>query len=320
VQRSNLIKVAALEPWNGKIAMKSRGKEEVGRQLPVGEEIFLDHVGHFVRDPDGASRALTRAGFAPAPVSVQVSPDSRGTPRPTGTGNVTAMFTRGYIEALFKTADTPLGRELDSAMARYPGVHLAAFAVADAAKARRRLAEAGFRVRPLVELQRPVETAQGVGTAAFTVARVESGEMPEGRIQMLTHHTEATVWQKRWLAHPNRALGLASVMIVVSDLDEAAERFTRFTGRKAQRSPLGQTIALDRGRVDLVSPEGLAQAVPGIAIPSLPFIGAYGIKVKSLGALETILAQGGVRTRPYDDGLLAPFPEQLGQGAWLFTE
>jgi catechol 2,3-dioxygenase-like lactoylglutathione lyase family enzyme len=253
-------------------------------------------------------------------VSVQVSPDSRGTPRPTGTGNVTAMFTRGYIEALFKTADTPLGRELDSAMARYPGIHLIAFGVADAAKAHHRLAEAGFRMRPLVELQRPVETAQGVGTAAFTVARVESGEMPEGRIQMLTHHTEDTVWQKRWLTHPNGALGLASVMIVVTDLDEAAERFTRFTGRKAQRSPLGQTIALDRGRVDLVSPEGLAQAVPGIAIPSLPFIGAYGIKVKSLGALETILAQGGVRTRPYDDGLLAPFPEQLGQGAWLFTK
>ena len=55
----------------------------------------------------------------------------------TGTGNVTAMFSRGYIETLFKTADTPIGRELDSAMARYPGVHLAAFAVADAARLHR---------------------------------------------------------------------------------------------------------------------------------------------------------------------------------------
>jgi len=101
--------------------------------LPLGEEIFLDHVGHFVRDPDAASRALIRAGFAPAPVSVQTATDAAGATSLTGTGNVTAMFSRGYIEMLFKTADTPIGRELDNAMTRYRGVHLAAFAVADAA-------------------------------------------------------------------------------------------------------------------------------------------------------------------------------------------
>src|SRR5262245_49767223 len=111
------------------------------RQLPILEEIFLDHVAHFVRHPQSASRALTRAGFAPTPVSIQVVPDPDGAPRPTGTGNVTAMFARGYIEVLFKTADTPLGRELEMARASYPGVHLAAFAAADAAAAHRRLAE-----------------------------------------------------------------------------------------------------------------------------------------------------------------------------------
>src|SRR6266446_121016 len=115
---------------------------ETDRQLPTGDEIFLDHVGHFVREPEAASRALQRAGFAPTPISVQVNPDpAGGAPRPTGTGNVTAMLRRGYLEMLFKTADTPLGRELDEAMGRYAGVHLAAFAVADAAKAHARLTE-----------------------------------------------------------------------------------------------------------------------------------------------------------------------------------
>ena len=109
------------------------------RQLPVGDEIFLDHVGHFVRDPQAATRALVRAGFAPTPVSVQTQPDpAGGAPRLTGTGNVTAMLTRGYVEVLFKTADTPLGHELDAAMARHAGIHLVAFAVADAAGAHRR--------------------------------------------------------------------------------------------------------------------------------------------------------------------------------------
>ena len=67
-----------------------------------------------MRDPEAAARALARAGFAPTPVSVQYNPD--GTP--TGTGNVTAMFSRGYIEVLFKTADTPLGREFDAGARR----------------------------------------------------------------------------------------------------------------------------------------------------------------------------------------------------------
>src|SRR4029453_14484788 len=145
--------------------------------------IFLDHVGHFVRDPHAAGRPLARAGFAPTPVSAQVVPDPEGTPRPTGTGNVTAMFSRGYIEVLFKTADTPLGRELDAALARHGGVHLAAFSVADAAGAHRGLVSAGFRMQPLVHMQRPVDTGGAPGIAAFTLARLEAGEKPGGRPQ-----------------------------------------------------------------------------------------------------------------------------------------
>ena len=69
------------------------------------------------------------SGFAPTPASIQVNPDPKGgAPQLTGTGNVTSMLPRGYIEILFKTADTTLGREFDSAMARYAGVQLAAFA------------------------------------------------------------------------------------------------------------------------------------------------------------------------------------------------
>src|SRR5882757_1460862 len=206
----------------GKGPTMQGARSEADRQLPIGDEIFLDHLGHFVRDPDAASKALIRAGFAPTPVSIQVNPDpAGGTPQPTGTGNVTVMFQRGYLEVLFKTADTALGRQLDTGLARYGGVHLAAFAVADAARAHRRLTDQGFRMQPLVNMQRPVDTGHGPGTAAFTLARVEAGEMPEGRIQILTHRTEPMVWQPRWLDHPNGALALTSVAIVVADPWEA---------------------------------------------------------------------------------------------------
>jgi hypothetical protein len=290
---------------------------DVDRQLPVGEEIFLDHVGHFVRDADSAAEALTRAGFGATPRSIQVNRDD-GTL--TGTGNVAVMLERGYLEFLFKTADAPLGRELDAAIAHYAGVHLAAFSVADAAAAHGRLAAHGFRVRPLAEMQRPVDTGIGAGVAAFTVARIASGEMAEGRIQILTHRTEDTVWQTRWLAHSNGSMALAGLVIAVADLEEAAHRFARFTGRGASASHLGRTIHLDRGRLELVPAEAFTSLLPDVTVPRLPFMGAYGLLVRSLGEAEAVLRRGDLHPRRIGAALAALFPEELGIGAWLFAE
>ena len=168
-------------------------------------------------------------------------------------------------------------------------------------------------------MQRPVDAEGKLGTAAFTVARLEPGEMPEGRIQLLTHRSEAMVWQPRWLSHPNGALGLVSVMIAVRDVGETAERFGRLTGRQAKTSRLGQAIDLDRGRVDLVTAATFAQMFPQVPIPSLPFIGAYEIGVGSLEIVERILVQGGLAMQRLGQSLVAAFPAELGCGAWRFS-
>jgi Glyoxalase-like domain len=297
------------------------GVDGIDRRLPAGDEIFLDHVAHFVADADAAAQALAQAGFTATPQSIQVNPDaSGGPPRPTGTGNVTAMLDRGYIEFLFKTADTPLAREFDTAMARYRGLHLVAFAVADAAGTHARLATAGFALRPLVDMQRPIETSEGAGVAAFSIVRLQPGEMPEGRIQALTHRTESTVWQERWLGHRNGATGLIDVVIVEPDVAEAAARFARFLGRPAAFDRFGQSIALDRGRVQLMSSLMLEQSLPGLEIPAFPFICAYGIAVRSLAATAACLDAGGVAFSRRDGCLVAPFPAPLGNGCWAFVE
>jgi hypothetical protein len=297
------------------------GAEEIARRLPVNHEIFLDHIAHFVSDVEGASRALARAGFAPTPVSIQVDPGpAGGPPQPTGTGNVTCMLERGYLEILFKTSDTTLGRELDAAIARYRGVHLAAFAVTDAAAMLARLGQAGLRTRPLAKMQRPVTTASGDGIAAFSVVRLVPGEMPEGRIQALTHHTEHTVWQPRWLSHPNGATGLIDVVIAEADVEEAAGRFRRFLGRDPKAGRSGPAFHLDRGRVQLVTAASLAQLFPRLAIPDLPFIACYGIAVASLDQTAALLEAGAVAFERQPGCLIAPFPDELGIGAWAFVE
>jgi hypothetical protein len=292
---------------------------KIDRQLPVGEEIFLDHVGHFVIDPDAASEALLRAGFAVTPRSVQVNPDGEGGVRLTGTGNVTSMFRRGYIEILFKTADTALGREFDVAVTRYSGVHLAAFSVSDAAAAHQRLESSAFRMRPLVTMQRPVVTEGGSDVAKFSVARVEPGQMVEGRIQILTHHTEKTVWQPRWLSHPNGVVGLIDVVIATADLDETANRFSRFLGRPAINNATGKAIPLDRGGVQLATPKMFSRLAPDIRIPSLPFIGLYAVSVTSISVVCDALQRGAVPFVQRGECVFACFPSALGTGAWLFV-
>jgi acyl-CoA synthetase (AMP-forming)/AMP-acid ligase II len=316
IDRAALRRIAAERVAELHFRRENAGRVEVDRQLPVGDEIFLDHVGHFVPDPAAAARALARAGFSPTPASIQVGPDGA----PTGTGNLTAMFARGYVEVLFKSADTPLGRELDVALASHAGVHLAAFSVADAGSAHRRLAAAGFRVRPLAEMRRPVDTEQGSDVAAFTVARVEPGVMAEGRVQILTHRTEHAVWQRRWLMHRNGSFGLDALVIVVASLPEAAERFVRFTARPALASRLGRTIRLDRGRVELVTADAFTALLPEVRIPRLPFMGAYGLFVPSLDETDSVLRACGLRPRRLGAALASRFPAELGEGAWLFAE
>ncbi len=300
---------------------EKRPTAEVDRRLPVGGEIFLDHVAHFVADPDRARGALARAGFAPTPISIQVNPDSAGgPPRPTGTGNVTCMLDRGYLEVLFRTADTPLGREFDAAMARYGGVHFAAFAVADARATHARLAQSGFRMQPLVAMQRPVETAAGDDIAAFTIVRVAPDEMPEGRIQTLTHLTERTVWQPRWLTHSNGAIGLLDIVIAETDAEEAAGRFRRFLDRDAKANQFGPAFHLDRGRVQLIAAASLGQLFPRLAIPDLPFMAAYAIAVTSLEQTTACLQAGHIAFERQAGYVTAPFPGDLGVGCWVFVE
>jgi Glyoxalase-like domain len=299
---------------------KPASVDGIDRQLPAGHEIFLDHIGHFVRDADAANGALTRCGFAPAPGAIHANRDAAGTIHPTGTGNVTVMFERGYLEILFKTADTPLTKEFDAALADHAGVHLAAFSVADAQADHRRLAKDGFRVRPLEHLQRPVDTAAGEQSATFTLARVEPGEMPEGRIQSLTHHTEDAVWQRQWLSHPNGATGLLDLVIAVADVEEAAQRFTRFTNRAATRTPGGALINLDRGGVYLVSHHRASEKLPEVATATLPFMIGYALRVNALADAEAAVERADLEWRAIEDGLVATFPVELGEGAWFFVE
>ncbi|MGY8958583.1 MAG: hypothetical protein ACKVKG_03460, partial [Alphaproteobacteria bacterium] len=62
-------------------------RNEVDRQVPEGDEIFLDHTAHFVGGLDVAMAALQRLGFSPSGVNLQNNVGVDGVSRPSGTSN-----------------------------------------------------------------------------------------------------------------------------------------------------------------------------------------------------------------------------------------
>jgi hypothetical protein len=119
----------------------------------------------------------------------------------------------------------------------------------------------------------------------FSVVRVPPGKMPEGRIQILQHHTPDLMWQARWLDHPNRVQTLLSILLAVIDPEEAANRFGRFIGRSADklRPDLWRVVA-DRGDLAFVAAEALSSVLPDSQPPTTPFMAAYALGSRDLAA------------------------------------
>jgi glyoxalase-like protein len=269
--------------------------------------VNLDHVGNFVPDIDEAGRALEKLGFTLTPFSSHIhraQPDSEPT---TGSGNRCAMFRRGYLEFLTPIGNTNIADEIRDAIERYIGAHLIAFGTVDPQQDHARLVRMGLAPLDPIALQREISTPAGNATARFTVVRVPSGNMPEGRIQFCQHHTPELVWQTRWLAHANRAASLQGVILCVANPREAAERYARFTGSDPQVN--GILFA------DAASFERRLHKKP----PALPWIAGCILESDDIEATADYFRKSRVDVRSIGSRLLVELPNSVG-GMLIFEK
>lgn len=274
--------------------------------------ITLDHVAHYVPAIDAASAALSRLGYTLTPFSAQAHRlETNGPLLPAGTANRCVMLQNGYLECLTPTHDTANARQLQSAIARYTGVHLIAFGTHAPQADFARLEDEGFAPLPPVALQRQTTTESGTAIARFTVVRVAPAAMAEGRIQYCQHHTPDVVWQTRWLAHANHAVGLAGVLLCVADPAEAARRYARFTGLPAQQAGRAWRLNTARGYVLFADAATLQHAL-GVTAPTLPWIAGYVIDSDDMVATRHVVAGQTLGPR-----IGVPLPAALG-GIMIF--
>ncbi|CAN0162451.1 unnamed protein product [Discosporangium mesarthrocarpum] len=286
-------------------------------QTPQPGQIFLDHVGWFVPDMDVASVVFNGLGFPLTPFTVHMNEQPDGSRVPSGTANRCAMIRRGYLEVLTRVpeVESAITAQMDAGLARYTGLHLIAFTVGDTDAATAKLREAGFAPEPPIALRRPMPLDEGgEGTAAFSVIRLPSDAMAEGRVQVLSQDTPDVVWQPSVTADENGLDMLSGLLICADDPEEAATRYARFTGKQKIARGRGYRIDLDRGRLTICDSGDCRRMLPGIDIPSMPFIAAVSIRSADIGATRVFLAAA-------DVPLLADTPEcvivspEAGMGA-----
>jgi hypothetical protein len=145
--------------------------------------------------------------------------------------------------------------------------------------------------------------------------------MPEGRVQVVEHHTPELLWQARWLAHANGASALLASIVCVADVNEAASRFARFAGTTARREKDVTIIESSaHGRV-LILDSMAAKSLLGVAAPSLPWIAGTLLRVDDLHATARYLQQAGCAATAIAGGsaLVTIAAPTLG-GVFVFTD
>jgi hypothetical protein len=281
--------------------------------------VALDHVGLCTDAAAQLWQAYERLGFTLTPVARQSGPRLPGGPvERLGTGNRCAMLRQGYVELLGVLEPGLFDNGLGRFIARYRGLHILAFGVPDAAAELPRLQRAGFGITAVAPLQRPVDDSAPDGPLA-RFSRLPMPDAPEGRLQLIEHHTPELLWQERWMNHPNHAVALEAAILVVDSPADTAARLSRLTGGVLEPDPAGGlTLPFRQGRLRILPPDALDAVLPGVAAPVLPFIAGFMLRTDDgNAAARRILAGIGTREVP-GGGLMVP-PGLAGGTALVFV-
>ena len=256
-----------------------------------GDSAILDHVVINVQTRlDAGAAAYGNLGF---------SLTERGH-HTLGTSNHLALFQQDYLELLGVEAGRPNpGWDI---VANAVGIQGLAFKTGDADALYRRLTEDRLPALPPEEFSRPVTLREGTFDARFRVVGVNPSPLQGVRVFFCQHLTPHLVWRREWQSHANGALGIAHLLVAVSDPVRAGEAFARLLGIAARR-PIAGGLEIEAGGVSLrfLAHEAVRRSLAPapLAEPKIGVVG-MGVRTRSLKAAADALARGGVRPADHE--------------------
>ncbi|NUR85106.1 MAG: VOC family protein [Nonomuraea sp.] len=272
----------------------------------MSDILSIDHTVLYTTDLETTAATYEALGFTLSPLSLHVGPDG-----PMGAGNRCALFGGNYLEllGLFGEEDPWQVKPL---IATHEGLHGYSFGCADPAAVERRLRAAGLSSSGVLPLQRDVRG----GTARFQAVHFERSRTPEGLVHVAHHLTPHLIHQPGYLTHPNGALRLDGVLLVVDDgeLEATVARYAAMLDVEPAR-----LMHLPLGWVEIVPESEFAGLLPGEEIPALPYMAAQCVAVDDLAVARALVEGGGFRTRDLPGGFFVGAAQARG-AALTFVE
>lgn len=267
-------------------------------QFPIRDQVFLDHVGIFVREFAQSGATLQRLGFTLTDLHAHRSALTPGAPlTPLGTGNRCIMLRTGFLELLGPTGEqTAMAAALHKALDRYDGLHLIAFSAAGVEPFHAAVTARGLSPVPIARIRRDHPMQDGsLAEVGGSIIRLAPEAWPEGRVQIVFPEMAPEVmWQPHLLDHPNGAVALTEMLIAVDDPAGRADQFARFTGKPIERIGSCHVLALDRGRLYVTGRDAARRALPGAHIADLPYMAAVAVESASLAATQAFMAHADI--------------------------
>jgi hypothetical protein len=228
----------------------------------------IDHVIVGVRDLERARMGWTRLGFTLSP---------RGRHLGQATANYCIMFPRDYLELLGIVGDDAHSHRLGAFLAHREGVVGPAFAPsASPEETRDALAALGLHPSEPRALGRQLELPEGTVVPRFSLINLPPEETPALDCFICAHLTPGLMRRPEWLDHPNGAVGVKGIHVLVDDIDPLRAAFDRLVGADALAADAGGlSVTLGRHRLRFSTAAAFRVRYPGYDVgPDFPLPGA----------------------------------------------
>lgn len=281
----------------------------------------IHHTAVLTRDLDGLERVYRALGFTLSPRSRHLLSARQGeAPQAGCTANLCALFGGSYIELLGIVDESAPDPWRTKSMAdQYEGFRILNLDTDDAAATHARLVALGMRTSGVLDLERDVDTVEGVRTVRARAVHLDPRSTPEGYLGLAQHLTREYVHQPRYLSHPNGARGIAAVLIVADgdEFDGIARRYADLIGAGwTDEGPLSVLVHKDV-RLELVRAADAPTVLPGESAPAPSYLAAMTIRVDDMTAARGLVERGGIPTRTTAYGFFVSGRDAYGAGLFF---
>lgn len=221
----------------------------------------LDHAVIAVRDLGLAGAVFQRLGFVLTPTGHHAE---------WGTANLCLMFARDYVQLLAAEGEGVEAEHIRAFTAGREGLMGIGLSSSNGAAASESLRAAGLDVPMARSLSRKMDDDAGT-TLMFSEVPLPLGATPGVSSRVIQHITTERERNPHWLAHPNGAMGIASVTAIVFDPPALTPAWDVVFGpHSAVLTDDTVTVHTGRGLVYLTNPEELTQLHPEAELDELP--------------------------------------------------